>query len=363
MMSAISLEELHRRAGAEFAPLGAGQRPSHYGDATAEYWAARRAAVLIDQSHRGRVRVAGRDRLDLIHRLSTNDMLALAPGRGVQNLFLSNKGRIVELFDALVFDDHLLLLLTSPNAQSVVQWIMQFVFMEDVAATDLSAETAELGIFGPAAAQVLAAAGAAVSGLEVRDHRPAQVGGAQALVGGAASLAGSGFRLISARDDGARVWEAMVQAGAPLGLRPAGAEAEEILRIEAGLPAPGHELGDRWNPLEAELRTAISFTKGCYTGQEVVARLNTYNKVQRLLRGLRVAGGTVPRVESRILAGGAEAGRVTSAARSPAFDGVLALAYLEREHSEPGTKLEIELDPGGTAVAADVLSPPFVAAP
>jgi len=153
----------------------------------------------------------------------------------------------------------------------------------------------------------------------------------------------------------------MVQAGAPLGLRPAGAETEEILRIEAGLPAPRHELGDRWNPLEAELRAAISFTKGCYTGQEVVARLNTYDKVQRVLRGLRVAGDTVPRTESRILAGGAEAGRVTSAAHSPALDAVLALAYIEREHSEPGTKLEIELDPGGTAAAADVLSPPFVA--
>jgi folate-binding protein YgfZ len=350
---------LHRRAGAEFAPAGAGQRPSHYGDPTAEYWAARRAAVVIDQSHRGRVRVAGRDRLDLIHRLTTNDILPLTPGRGLQNVFLTSKGRIVELFDCLVLDDHLLLCLTSPNAPAVVQWITQFVFIEEVTASDLSAETAELGIFGPAAAKALAAAGAAVSDLEARDHRSAEVAGVRVLVGGASPLAGSGFRLVCARGDAARVWETVIQAGAPLGLRPAGADVEEILRIEEALPAPGSELSERWNPLEAELRDAISFTKGCYTGQEVVARLNTYDKLQRVLRGLRVED-KLPPAGSRVLAGGAEAGHVTSAARSPALDAVIALAYIEREHSEPGTKLEIEIGPDGGALPADVLAPPFV---
>jgi folate-binding protein YgfZ len=288
-------------------------------------------------------------------------MLAVAPGGGIENLFLSNKGRILELFDALVFDDHLRLFLLSSNAPAIVQWIMQFVFMEDVTATDVTAETAELGVFGPAAAQVLEAAGLGVSGLGGRDHRLAEMGGVQVLIGARAPLAGSGYRLACARADGTRVWEALAEAGAPLGLHPAGAEAEEILRIEEGLPAPGRELSDRWNPLEAELRAAISFTKGCYTGQEVVARLNTYDKVQRALRGLRVAGSAVPGAESRVLANRIEAGQVTSAAHSPGLGAPLALAYLEREHGDPGTKLEIELDPGGASVPAEVLSPPFVA--
>jgi folate-binding protein YgfZ len=151
-------------------------------------------------------------------------------------------------------------------------------------------------------------------------------------------------------------------SGDALGLRPAGAEVHEILRVEAGIPAPGHELDDGHNPLEAELRNAISFTKGCYTGQEVVARLNTYDKLQRALRGLRVYGEVVPEPGRRVLAGGNEAGKVTSAVRSPGLgDGILALAYLELEYGEPGTRLSIEIgDQEGAGIEAQVLAPPFV---
>ena len=133
-----------------------------------------------------------------------------------------------------------------------------------------------------------------------------------------------------------------------------------MLRIEAGIPAPGHELTEQWNPLEAELRSAISFTKGCYTGQEVVARLNTYKKVQRTLRGLRLAGDEIPPPGSRLLAAGAEAGLVTSAAFSPALGAPIALAYVALETSAPGTAVEVELEPGGRTAAATVLVLPLV---
>jgi folate-binding protein YgfZ len=180
-------------------------------------------------------------------------------------------------------------------------------------------------------------------------------------VGIAEPLAGGGGRAVAARRDAARVWQALVERGRPLGLRPAGAEVEEILRVEAGLPGPGRELSERYNPLEAELRPFVSFTKGCYTGQEVVARLNTYKKLQRVLRGLRLAGDAVPPPEARVLAGdGAEAGQVTSAVRSPALGAPLALAYIELDRAAAGTRLLVELAPGGPAVEAEVLAPPFV---
>jgi folate-binding protein YgfZ len=170
--------------------------------------------------------------------------------------------------------------------------------------------------------------------------------------------------VISARSDAAGVSLKIIAEGVHLGLRAAGAETEEILRIEAGLPASGHELSDRFNPLEAELRHAISFTKGCYTGQEVVARLNTYDKVQRALRGLALTGGLVPPPGSRVLDAGKEVGRVTSAVHSPARGAPLVLAYLEIEHGEPGTRLGIEVESQATATMveaeAEVLAPPFV---
>lgn len=350
-------------AGAEFVEDGATRRPLNYGDTSAEYEAARRAAVVIDLSHRGRLRVTGRDRLDLIHRLTTNDMRDLHPGQGIPNLFLTNKGRIVEMFDVLAGAEDLQLLLLSSNAPGVAKWIEQFTFAEDVVVTDTTSETAEFGVFGPAAAAILGDAGAAVDDLRGRDHREAEIGGVRVRVGGAAPLAGGGYRIVSARHEGPRVWEAVAGGGARFGLRPAGAEVEEILRIEAAMPAPGRELSERWNPLEAELYHAISFTKGCYVGQEVVARLNTYEKVQRALRGLRVAGDQVPRSGSRVLASSAEAeaGQVTSAVRSPGLGAILALAYVERKYSEAGTTLAVEIEPGAPAAAAQVLAPPFVA--
>ncbi len=363
MSNTVTLDDIHRRSGATFAATThGGSRPAHYGDVLGEYWAARRQAVVIDRNHRGRLRLAGRDRLDLLHRLSTNDVHTLAAGRGVPDLFLTPKGRIIELFDLLVLEDHLLLALLSSNSAGVMGWITKFVFMEDVTATDVSSDTSELGVFGPAAAEVLAAAGVGADDLSGRDHRQGEITGRPVLAGGAEPLAGRGFRVICARSDAPEIWNALVRHGAALGLRPTGAEVEEILRVEAGLPAPGRELSERFNPLEAELRQAISFTKGCYTGQEVVARLNTYQKVQRGLRGLRVSGKVMPPPESRVLAAdGAEVGRVTSAVSSPGLGGApLALAYVELEQGSPGAHLRVEIGQEKTEAEAEVLPPPFV---
>ncbi len=323
-----------------------------------EYRAARTAAVLVDLGHRGRVRVNGRDRVDLIHRLSTNDMRGLAPGRGIENLFLTNKGRILSGFDALCCAEELLLFLPGPDAVPVAEWIMRFVFAEDVTAGDVTTEIFEYGMYGPAARAALAAAGADPGPLAARDHAPAPaLEGVH--VGAAEALAGGGYRIFGPRDAGERAWWQLLEQGASAGLRAAGPETAEVLRIEAGIPAPGHELTEQWNPLEAELRRAISFTKGCYTGQEVVARLNTYQKVQRTLRGLRLAGDEIPPLGSRLLAAGAEVGLVTSAAFSPALGAPIALAYVALEQSAPGTAVEVELEPGGRSAAATVLVPPL----
>lgn len=330
------------------------------GDLGDPYDAARRAAIAVDLSARGRVRIGGRDRIDLMQRLSTNDLTGLGPGRGVQSLFLTSKGRIIELFDALAFEDHLELFLASSNAPALVEWIERYVFMEDVTAHDITPETSAFGLYGPRAAAALERAGAGVVGLVDRGYRPAVVGGAEVVVGAAEPIAGSGYRVAGHRADSSRVWQALADAGAPIGLRDAGATVLEILRVESGLPAAGHELGEEWNPLEAGLEHAISFTKGCYTGQEVVARLKTYKKVQRSLCGLRLAGECIPRPGSPVLAGGDPAGTVTSAVRSPALGTGLALAYVDSEHSAPGTPLTVGGERAGERVEAVVLEPPFV---
>jgi len=303
--------------------------------------------------------VTGKDRVDLLQRLTTNDMKSIAPGQGVTNLFLTNKGRIFELCDILAFPDHLLVVLASEEAARTVEWIERYVFMEDVVAADVTAETSLFGIFGPQAGAVIeASTGMAPGTITGRDHRAAVVGGVDVVVGGAEPIAGAGFRVLGKRADAAAIAAALLAAGASIGVRPANLDALEILRIEAGWPAAGHELTEHWNPLEAELRWAVSYTKGCYTGQEVVARLTTYKKVQHTVRGLKISGATVPGPSSKIRRDEVEVGQVTSAAWSPGVQGVIALAYLDLAASAPGTSLAVEVAPGQTA-AAEVTPLPF----
>jgi folate-binding protein YgfZ len=322
---------------------------------TRAYEAARSAAIVIDLSRHGRIRVTGRDRIDLLQRLTTNDMKALAPGQGVTNLFLTNKGRIIELADILAFPEHLLVVLSSDEGARGVEWIERYTFMEEVVAADVTAETSMLGVYGPRAGVILGAAtGIDLSAIAARDHRPAMLGGAEVAVGRAEPLAGAGFRVLGKQSDTEAIRAALLAAG----LERADEAALEILRIEAGWPAAGRELTEHWNPLEAELRFAVSFTKGCYTGQEVVARLNTYKKVQRALRGLEIAGEVVPAPESKVRHGEAEVGVVTSAAWSPGLASVIALAYVDLAQNTPGTALAVEIE-AGRMVEAEVVSLPF----
>jgi len=324
-------------------------------NAVLDYEAGRTHAIVVDLSRRGRVRVTGKDRVDLLQRLTTNDMKAIAPGQGVTNLFLTNKGRIIELCDILAFPEHLLVVLGSEEPARLVEWIERYVFMEDVVAADVTAEACMFGVFGPQAGAVIEAV-SGVSAITGRDHRAATIGGADVVVGGAEPLAGAGFRVLGNAADAGAIESALLAGGD--GVRRADPAALEALRIEAGWPAAGHELTEHWNPLDADLRWAVSYTKGCYTGQEVVARLTTYKKVQHSLRGLKIAGQTVPAPGSKIRQGEAEVGQLSSAAWSPGLQSVIALAYLDLAANAAGTTLAVEMAPG-RSVEAEVTALPF----
>jgi folate-binding protein YgfZ len=164
--------------------------------------------------------------------------------------------------------------------------------------------------------------------------------------------------VLGARDDAAAIAAALLATGAPAGLEIADEATLETLRIEAGWPGAGRELTEHWNPLEADLQWAVSFTKGCYTGQEVVARLTTYKKVQRTLRGLKIAGDRVPILDSKVRQGETEVGVVTSGAWSPGLGSVIALAYIDLAQSAPGTALAVEIE-GAQMAAAEVVPLPF----
>ena len=199
------------------------------------------------------------------------------------------------------------------------------------------------------------AAGAETASLDIWRSVPATFGGVDATVMRTDFVGLHGYDLLAPASDRQRLWEALIESGAT----PVGTEALEVVRVERGVPTSGRELGETYNPLEAGLKGLISFTKGCYVGQEVVARLDTYKKVQKHLSGLTWDSETLPGKNARLMLDGAQVGVVTPAVRSPLLRSGIGLGYVRKASALPGTTLTLELDDGHTQ--AQVVGLPFVA--
>jgi len=310
-------------------------------DVEAEYRAANEDVAIHDSSHTGRVKATGADVLDLLHRISSNDVGSLQPGQGAPTVLITDKGRVLDLVTVLNTCGHILLL-TSPQAQdTVIQWIDGYTIVDDIALEDVTSTTAMFSVLGPQAATVLGRA----AGLKVEFFQPYQ--STQATIVGMEcyvvrrDLAGlPRFEVLMSGEHAEAIWQELVGAGAvPLGL-----EASEVLRVEAGSPAYGRELDEAYNPLETGLWGSISFTKGCYIGQEVVARLDTYQKVQRHLVSLGFSHGTPVRDGVKLALDGREVGNVTSMVRMPPTGRTIGMGYVRNEASEPGTRLSLDGD-------------------
>jgi len=328
--------------------------PTRSTDPRAEYQAARTAVALADRSSFGRLRAFGAKRLDLLHRLITQDVRSLSPGQGARAAMLTDKGRLMDELRLYVREDHVVIV-TSPGQSSAIKGHIESLrFRDDVRLEDVTGDTAMIDLIGPAAPALLAAAsgGAAREELESlpRHHgRVLQIDGRAAVAVRTASLHERGLRLLVSAHDAATVWPALLELGAAFGASPIGEEALEVLRIERGQPRFGREITLEHNPLEARLDDAISWTKGCYIGQEVVARLDSRHKISRLLSGLRLtaADAPVPAPGAPVEAHGhpgIDAGQVTSAARTFEPDETIALAYLRQDSSAPGTRVVVMVE-------------------
>lgn len=323
-----------------------------------EYQALTGGAALADRSRMGRLRLTGDEALDLLNRLSTNDLMDLDAGRGAATILTSNKGRIVDLLFVLREQDSLLVLTGPGNGKKVADWIDFYTIIEDVAVEDLAEKTSLLSLAGPAAAGLLRkVAGAGPASLGILESAPAIIGGLHATVIRNDFDGLDGYDLLAPAPDRQRLWETLIESGAT----PVGASALEVVRVERGMPASGREFDEAYNPLEAGLKGIISFTKGCYIGQEVVARLDAYKKVSKHLSGLKWDSDSLPPKNARLLLGGAQAGVVTTAVRSPLMKSGIGLGYVKKASAVPGTSLILELDNG--QAEAEVVDLPFVGSP
>ncbi|RPJ85140.1 MAG: folate-binding protein, partial [Acidobacteria bacterium] len=243
----------------------------------AEYRAARAGAILLDRDARGRVLVSGGDRRTFLHAMLTNDIAGLAPGRGCYAAYLTPQGRMIADMRVLDIGDVLLLDLEEAFKDRVLEQLDRFVFAEDVALGDVSSTISEIGVHGPAAAHLVRAAleeaGVNVPGdidaLPEYSSLRSTLQGEPLIVAASRDFADSGFDIYTGAGVAEPLAGALLQAGAVK----ASPETSEVLRVERGRPLFGRDMDEETIPLEAGIeQRSVSFTKGCYPGQEVVAR-------------------------------------------------------------------------------------------
>jgi len=336
-MRKLPLSDLHRRAGAILAESDGAERIASYGPAAERSLAARSGAGLVDLSDRARLVVTGPDRIAWLQGMLTNDIKGLAAGQGCLAVAVTNKGKLVADLRVLVRPDAAWLELAADRAAPLLDHLNRHLIMEDCAIEDRSAETALIGLHGPRATEILRKVAPSLPELTEYAQAEIEIDGAPAVAVGSRELGLPGYDLWLTPDRAAAAWETLRAAGAS----PMGADTCEILRIEAGIPRFGAELDEDTLPLEAGLERTINYEKGCYVGQDVLARVTYRGHVNRKLTGLWLAGDAPARPGEVLTHEDKPAGDVRSSVRSPHFDRPIALAYVRRELVTEGARLTL----------------------
>jgi folate-binding protein YgfZ len=305
-----------------------------------EYRALREGCGLADRSWMGRLEILGADRHRFLNAYVTCDVKSLAPGEGAYGFVTSHQGRILSDFVVTALEDRLWLLLPPGQDEAVAQHLRKYILADRVEVLPL-ADMLPVTLIGPRAAEALGDAGlpppgdwrhvrSRVHGTEVELQRSGRLGAEAYTLWVSASIAGP-------------LIEGLLEIPA---VQRVSAEALEVLRAEAGIPRFGQDFGPENFPQETGAEEAVSYTKGCYLGQEVVARIHYRGGVQKTLRGL-IFDGPAPAPGTPLLYDGREAGAATTVVESPALGRPVGLAILHRRAAAPGTRLEVQ--GGGTA--------------
>jgi folate-binding protein YgfZ len=291
------------------------------------YKALRRGAAFLDVSARGRIVARGRDRARLLHNLTTNEVKKLTPGSGCYAFLLSPQGRIQADLHLLCFEDRFLIETEPELREKVFQHIRRYIIADQVELEDVTAETSEIALEGPGSAALLATLSAPVPGAPY-SHLP----WGSATIADMSLTGQPGFRIFGDGD----VLSKIVSAGA------AGGTEDDFrrARIENGKPRYGEDIRETSLPQETQQMHAISFNKGCYLGQEIVERIRAQGHVNKKLVRIEIDAAEAPAAGTKLTAGGAEAGEITSAVYSPESGKVLGLAYVRTPHANPATELK-----------------------
>jgi folate-binding protein YgfZ len=334
--------------------------PRDYGDLRGEYDAIRGGVAVIDFSAAGKLQVSGKNSIQFLNGLISNDVKSLNPSEGVLAAFPTVQGKLLALSRIYKFGDYLLLELDAINREKIFKNLSRFVPAGEFFVTDVSDQFALFSLQGPRALELIEA----LTGQPIDDKQYKigewRIAEAQVFIASHSRCGEPGFDIFVPIEFSQKVLETILERGVIFGARRAGAEAFEIARIEAGVPREGVDAGEKYIILESELESAVSYTKGCYLGQEIIARIHWRGEPAKRLRGLLIDADQSPQPGAELYDNeGKKIGEITSVARSFALDRFIALGYVHRYHLTPGTEFTLRQD-GAENGRAELVELPFI---
>ena len=359
-MSALSLHEFHDGLGARFTEVNGCEAVSDYGDMVAEHAAVLGAAGAFDLSFRGRVCLTGADRMRFLNGQVTNNVKDLRAGEGCYAALVTAKGKLQSDLNIYCLPNELLLDFEPGLTGTVIERLEKYVIADDVQMTDVGALYGLLSVQGPKAEAVVQSLALPVEipakPMSFNTVNDATLG--EIYVMNRPRTGSSGFDLFVPVASLGAVMDKLIAAAKQAGGRACGWQALELARVEAGIPRFGADMDESNLAPETGIEgRAISYAKGCYIGQEVIARIRTYGNVAKALRRLRLADDLkeLPKKGDKLYRDGKEAGYITSAVASPVLKANIALGYVRKEANQAGTELILRTADGESVVKVEEL--------
>lgn len=328
-MQRISTYNWHQQKGAQFEEYFGCEVPAHYGNVEQEYWSLRKSSAVRDASFFGKIKVTGRDRQRFLNGMLTNEIKALENGKGTFTLFLDVKGHIQADMKVYNFGDHLMIVLQHYVVEKLMAGLDRFIMSEDVRMQDVTNDHAMIQVLGPASEQFLTQKG--INSLPKENYAFAPAGIASIPDAHVIKLP-SGYAFFSNASSGPALLEFLNGSLC-------GAKAFEVFRVESGLALMQRDMDESNFPQEAHLDAGLNFQKGCYLGQETMARIDAQGHVNRHLTGFAASAPLI--AGDKVFKDSKEVGRITSVTHSFLLGRPFAIGYIRREFDKEGEEVTV----------------------
>jgi aminomethyltransferase len=357
-MKKTLLYDTHSSQGAIFGDFSGWLMPESYGSALEEYACVRNGVGIVDLSHRGKLRLSGKEHVKFLQGMVTNDINKLEEGKGLYAAFLTPKGRMISDTKLYCESESLLLELEPGLNEKVKDLLVKYRLSYKANIEDITESFCLVSIHGPNSRRLIQKTlNAEIPELIEYEFLIKEINDSQTMIARANRTGQEGYDIFVPADGLRPLWKSLIENGKEFQIKAVGLDAMEILRIEAAVPRYGIDMDENTIPLEAGLEHAINYEKGCYVGQEVVARIKWRGHVNWCLSGFEIEGDDLPVKGDKIREGQREIGYVTSSAFSPTLKKIIALGYIRREFIEPGTKVIVNT--GNENKSAEVVKTPF----